>query len=210
MLAEIRNGAQQKIGGLSPNGPNIESFYRRNRWGGSCRQEHDGVDPSGAPSPPRWRAALRRCAYDRQLLIPQCSPRRAGNPQSQRFSGELRPAQADRHLDGHPGPENPKLRPQSTPIFRTTSFRRSSTLFRRPDILIVEGLNVLQGASWGDSGSDVVPSDFLDVSIYIDAVETDVADWFRERLLDFRSAAERAGVLLRPFQLPIGRRVRTP
>jgi type I pantothenate kinase len=58
---------------------------------------------------------------------------------------------------------------------------------RRPDILIVEGLNVLQVNTRGASPGHVVVSDFFDVSIYVDAAETDVAAWFRERLLSLRS-----------------------
>ena len=58
---------------------------------------------------------------------------------------------------------------------------------RRPDIVIVEGLNVLQVNTKGASPSHVVVSDFFDVSIYVDAAETDVAVWFRERLLSLRS-----------------------
>jgi type I pantothenate kinase len=58
---------------------------------------------------------------------------------------------------------------------------------RRPDILIVEGLNVLQVNTKGASPGHVVVSDFFDVSIYVDAAETDVAVWFRERLLSLRS-----------------------
>jgi type I pantothenate kinase len=58
---------------------------------------------------------------------------------------------------------------------------------RRPDIVIVEGLNVLQVNTKGASPGHVVVSDFFDVSIYVDAAETDVAVWFRERLLSLRS-----------------------
>jgi type I pantothenate kinase len=58
---------------------------------------------------------------------------------------------------------------------------------RHPDILIVEGLNVLQVNTKGASPGHVVVSDFFDASIYVDAAETDVAVWFRERLLSLRS-----------------------
>jgi type I pantothenate kinase len=53
---------------------------------------------------------------------------------------------------------------------------------RQPDIVIVEGLNVLQtGAS---AGSWV--SDYFDFSIYVDAEEDDVEHWFLERFRTLR------------------------
>ena len=60
-------------------------------------------------------------------------------------------------------------------------------ILRHPDIVIVEGLNVLQVNTKGASPDHVVVSDFFDFSIYVDAAETDVACWFRERLLALRS-----------------------
>lgn len=60
-------------------------------------------------------------------------------------------------------------------------------IIRRPDVVIVEGLNVLQVNTKGASPGHVVVSDFFDFSIYVDAAETDVARWFRERLLALRS-----------------------
>jgi type I pantothenate kinase len=49
----------------------------------------------------------------------------------------------------------------------------------RPDILLFEGLNVLQTAP----GASIVASDFFDFSIYVDADETAIEDWFLERFL---------------------------
>jgi type I pantothenate kinase len=57
----------------------------------------------------------------------------------------------------------------------------------RPDIVIVEGLNVLQVSTKGASPDHTVVSDFFDVSLYVDAAETDVARWFTERLLALRA-----------------------
>ncbi len=53
---------------------------------------------------------------------------------------------------------------------------------RQPDILIVEGLNVLQTGS-GRSGRPMpmFVSDFFDFSIYVDADERDVEQWYIER-----------------------------
>ncbi len=50
---------------------------------------------------------------------------------------------------------------------------------RQPDIMILEGLNVLQV---GDQASEFV-SDYFDFSIYIDAEESHVEDWYVERFL---------------------------
>jgi type I pantothenate kinase len=54
----------------------------------------------------------------------------------------------------------------------------------RPDILIVEGLNVLQA---GESGAFV--SDFFDFSIFVDADPADIERWYLERFLTLRSTA---------------------
>jgi type I pantothenate kinase len=57
-----------------------------------------------------------------------------------------------------------------------------SQVVHQPDILIVEGLNVLQ------VGSDAMEfvSDYFDFSIYIDAVESDIENWYIERFLALR------------------------
>ncbi len=62
----------------------------------------------------------------------------------------------------------------------------------RPDIVIVEGLNVLQPAKLPKDG-EVIPfvSDFFDFSIYIDAAEALVEDWYVERFLRLRQTAFR-------------------
>ena len=53
---------------------------------------------------------------------------------------------------------------------------------RQPDILIIEGLNVLQV---GSEASEFV-SDYFDFSIYIDADESDIENWYVERFLALR------------------------
>ncbi len=62
---------------------------------------------------------------------------------------------------------------------------------RRPDVLIVEGLNVLQPArpSAGDGGAGLAVSDFFDFSIYVDARPEDVERWYVERFLALRETA---------------------
>ena len=63
---------------------------------------------------------------------------------------------------------------------------------RSPDIVIVEGLNVLQMPAPGARGSKVFVSDFFDFSIYVDAREADIESWYVERFLTLRSTAFRA------------------
>jgi type I pantothenate kinase len=73
-------------------------------------------------------------------------------------------------------------------------------LICRPDLVIVEGLNVLQTGSQDAPYGQVTASDFLDVSIYVDAAEEDIARWFRQRLLGLRVAGtEDPGAFLRWF-----------
>ena len=55
-----------------------------------------------------------------------------------------------------------------------------------PDILIVEGLNVLQGGTTRRGGRTLFVSDFFDFSIYVDASEADIEQWYVERFLTLR------------------------
>ncbi len=60
----------------------------------------------------------------------------------------------------------------------------------RPDILIVEGLNVLQTSRLPRDGRAVpFVSDFFDFSIYLDAEEPDVRQWYVERFQRLRETA---------------------
>jgi type I pantothenate kinase len=61
---------------------------------------------------------------------------------------------------------------------------------RQPDVLIVEGLNVLQTGTDGDERR-VFVSDFFDFSIYVDADEVDIVRWYVERFRTLRSTAFR-------------------
>ncbi len=53
----------------------------------------------------------------------------------------------------------------------------------RPDILIVEGLNVLQ------TGPRLMVSDLFDFSLYVDARIEDIEKWYVERFLELRSTS---------------------
>jgi type I pantothenate kinase len=61
-------------------------------------------------------------------------------------------------------------------------------IVRRPDVLIVEGLNVLQPPP---RPNDVSVSEFFDFSIYVDADSDDISRWYTERFLALRDAAFR-------------------
>ena len=62
----------------------------------------------------------------------------------------------------------------------------------RPDIVILEGLNVLQPAKLPKDGQAIpFVSDFFDFSIYIDAAEEMVESWYVERFLRLRQTAFR-------------------
>src|SRR5215218_5415732 len=66
------------------------------------------------------------------------------------------------------------------------------TVVDRPDILIVEGLNVLQPARLPRDGAAIpFVSDYFDFSIYLDADEHDLHRWYVSRFLRLRSTAFR-------------------
>jgi type I pantothenate kinase len=57
---------------------------------------------------------------------------------------------------------------------------------RRPDVLIIEGLNVLQPPG---PGHRLAVSDLFDFSIYVDARTSDIARWYEERFLKLQRGA---------------------
>ena len=63
-------------------------------------------------------------------------------------------------------------------------------IVRRPDILIVEGLNVLQPARRRPDGTMALAvSDFFDFTVYVDADEADLRRWYIERFMLLRRTA---------------------
>ncbi|MFC6154319.1 type I pantothenate kinase [Nocardioides yefusunii] len=63
-------------------------------------------------------------------------------------------------------------------------------IVNRPDIVIVEGLNVLQPARVRDDGRpSLAVSDFFDFSVYVDAATHDIRTWYTERFLRLRETA---------------------
>lgn len=60
----------------------------------------------------------------------------------------------------------------------------------RPDVLIVEGLNVLAvPAPHAGRGNSLALSDFFDFSVYVDAREEDIRRWYVNRFLALRETA---------------------
>ena len=60
----------------------------------------------------------------------------------------------------------------------------------RPDVLVVEGLNMLEaGLPEPSEGHKVFVSDYCDFSIYVDAQERHIKEWFLERFLRLREEA---------------------
>ena len=57
---------------------------------------------------------------------------------------------------------------------------------RRPDILIVEGLNVLQPPT---NAHRLAVSDLFDFSVYVDARSSDIATWYEDRFLKLQQGA---------------------
>lgn len=79
------------------------------------------------------------------------------------------------------------------PIYSHVTYdriRNKHQTVSQPDVLILEGLNVLQTGL--DSPVDTrrpFVSDFVDFSIYVDAEETLLKQWYKERFLQFRKGA---------------------
>jgi type I pantothenate kinase len=64
------------------------------------------------------------------------------------------------------------------------------TVVRRPDVLVVEGLNVLQPPRNHANGrAGLAISDFFDFSVYVDAHVNDIKRWYVQRFLELRQTA---------------------
>ena len=63
-------------------------------------------------------------------------------------------------------------------------------VIRSPQVLIVEGLNVLQPARTRSDGTvGLALSDFFDFSVYVDARTCDIQEWYIRRFMKLRSGA---------------------
>jgi len=83
----------------------------------------------------------------------------------------------------------------SAPVYSHSAYdivTDEEEVVERPDILILEGLNVLQARTHSDKRSpQIFISDFFDFSIYVDAGEADIESWYIQRFLTLRSTAFR-------------------
>lgn len=76
----------------------------------------------------------------------------------------------------------------SAPVYDHLTYDRlpdRRQVVRSPDILIFEGLNVLQASA----GAALLASDFFDFSIYVDAAEHDIEAWYKQRFLALQRTA---------------------
>jgi type I pantothenate kinase len=64
-------------------------------------------------------------------------------------------------------------------------------VIERPDVVIVEGLNVLHASHGSDRRPRMFVTDFFDFKLYVDAETTDVRSWYVERFLALRNTAFR-------------------
>ncbi|MEL4153443.1 type I pantothenate kinase [Corynebacterium bovis] len=73
----------------------------------------------------------------------------------------------------------------AAPVYSHEAYDRTGEqiIVDRPDILIVEGLNVLQ------TGSTLMVSDLFDFSVYVDAGREDIEDWYINRFLKLKNTA---------------------
>ncbi|MDQ1528936.1 MAG: type pantothenate kinase, partial [Actinomycetota bacterium] len=62
----------------------------------------------------------------------------------------------------------------------------AEVVVHKPDILIVEGLNVLQPPA---PGARLAVSDLFDFTVYVDARTSDIANWYVDRFLSLQRGA---------------------
>ena len=82
----------------------------------------------------------------------------------------------------------------SAPVYSHLRYDRTDDVVQlhRPDIVLVEGLNVLQPARAGADGRPgLAISDFFDFSVYVDASSGDIRSWYVQRFLRLRETAFR-------------------
>ncbi|GLK17068.1 type I pantothenate kinase [Herbiconiux flava] len=80
---------------------------------------------------------------------------------------------------------NPEVR---APFYSHLSYDivpEAQIVVRQPDILIVEGLNVLQPPA----SNRLAVSDLFDFSVYVDARTNDIADWYETRFMALKDGA---------------------
>jgi type I pantothenate kinase len=79
------------------------------------------------------------------------------------------------------------------PVYSHLTYDRvpgETVVVNRPDIVILEGLNVLQPARVTDDGrAGLALSDFFDFGIYVDAATSDIRSWYVDRFQRLRETA---------------------
>jgi type I pantothenate kinase len=91
-------------------------------------------------------------------------------------------------------PDHPRVDLVTAPVYSHLAYDillGEAQLIRQPDILILEGLNVLQGGDGRPDDSPLFVSDYFDFSIYVDAEEAFVKEWFLQRFRRLRETAFR-------------------
>ena len=78
--------------------------------------------------------------------------------------------------------------PVSAPVYSHLSYDVTDKVVNveRPDVLIIEGLNVLQPPA---HGAKLAVSDLFDFTIYVDARTSDIERWYVERFLSLQRGA---------------------
>lgn len=82
--------------------------------------------------------------------------------------------------------------PVSCPVYSHLTYDivpEETVVLDRPDLVILEGLNVLQAPTAPQRDGRPFVSDFFDFSIYVDAAESDIRRWYVERFLLLRATA---------------------
>ncbi|MDH6410438.1 type I pantothenate kinase [Aurantimicrobium minutum] len=77
----------------------------------------------------------------------------------------------------------------SAPVYSHLSYDilpDEKIVVRQPDVLIVEGLNVLQPPT---AGGGLAVSDLFDFTVYVDARTQDIASWYQDRFLSLQRGA---------------------
>ena len=120
------------------------------------------------------------------FLWPNAELERRGLLQRKGFPESLRPPLADPLRLAGEERRGRGARARSTRTSSTTSCPASEIVVQRPDVLIVEGLNVLQPPA---SAARIAVSDLFDFTIYVDARTADIEQWYVERFLRLQRGA---------------------
>ena len=126
------------------------------------------------------------------FLYPNAELERRGLMQPQGLPGVLRPQGAAAVRDRHQVRQGRGRGADVLPPRLRRRPRREGRRSRSPDIVIIEGLNVLQPARVRDDGRiGLAVSDFFDFSVYVDAATADIRRWYVDRFLRLRETAFR-------------------